>query len=98
MSLSIIFQEGKELFGPYQLASASGWKLVGEYANVIASLQLRQLVDTGEVEDTEMLALSINTGLKVHPPDNEDVKHTLTQLLSRIGVGSSDETAKIIGG
>ena len=99
MSLSIVFQEPDDkTVCTYQLASAHGWKLIGEWAETVLCLPLRQLVNEGKRQDTFSLVRAIRSSVNKHPPDNDEVRHTLERLIEMIGVGSPEETATVTGG
>lgn len=98
MSLSVVFvDEEDDVDGPFQLASQSGWEAVRQWSAPYEMFSLKALLETGEFTDTEKLADEVAKTLHAHPPNDNNVGSTLTELLINIGAGSKTETIKVVG-
>jgi hypothetical protein len=102
MGFSIVFEDGSgdphDGF-PFDLATNSGWARAAEWIESLPAKQaptLRALALDGSCRDTSALAGELAYHLKARPPKDKDVRHTLDQLLERIGDGDPDETATVI--
>lgn len=98
MSLSIMFtgaDDGDD--GPFQLASASGWKAFAEWAEKLSEdhYSVKTLAGRGDVVNTRKLMLQLRSALERHPPKNEQVLGTARGLLGLIRVGDGNETATV---
>lgn len=98
MSLAIQFTSPDyEKADVVQLASSNGWRLVSEWAVSLPGKyqSIKSLCENGEVGNTAMLAEQLGEALRDNPPGSQ-VKHTLDQLLERLGDGSPVETATVL--
>lgn len=96
MSLSVQFtgaDDGDD--GPFQLASAGGWKAFGEWEGCISCLPLQHFYSTGKFAGTDELAKLLQLQLDAYPP-SDDVAHTVEQFLTLLGIGDEAETATVV--
>jgi hypothetical protein len=86
--------------GPFDLATATGWALFGEWADTLPTgfAAVRDLSDRGAVTGTDALASQLSAALASHPPDNPAVADTARGLLENLGVGDAAETATVTDG
>lgn len=92
MSLSVKFHGAKDGDdGPFSLCSASGWKLVAEWAHTPL---VQELVLHGTVKNSKAFAVELKAALADREP-TAPVLHTLRGLLCNIGLGDEEESVSI---
>lgn len=94
MSVSVFFhgaEDGDD--GPFELSSAVGWNLLGEWA--AHSKPLRDLAATGCHKGTDEISHDLAELLDKSKPDNPNVESTAKRLLELIGVGDENETMEV---
>ena len=96
MSLSIEFSSPDHAGDAYQLASAGGWKLFGDWVDTLPPRfkTLKRLSDDGEILGTDKLSDELSRALEVYPP-KRPVTIIAIALLDKIAGGSPVETASI---
>ena len=96
MSLSIVFTGKDGDYGPFSLASASGWGAFAEWAESLPDRfdALKTLADTGQFSGTDRLSNQLSHALSDHPP-TDPIRHTVEGLLKNLGVGDPGETATV---
>lgn len=82
------------------LASAEGWRLVGQWCSVLPKKfkLLRRLSDKGTCDDTEALNNELDEAIRTLRPGIADVGDTLKQLQESLAGGSPAETARVTDG
>jgi hypothetical protein len=100
VGLSIVFTDPAGTDGPFDLATATGWALFGEWAGTLPAEfgAVRRLADAGEVKGTDALGTQLAKALMLHTPGSEAVAHTGAMLRGLVGVGDPGETATVTDG
>lgn len=82
----------------YSLATANGWKLVGDWVDSLPKGRfphLSHLCREGTIRGTSHLSRELQSALRQRPPKNKDVIHTVQTLLDHLGIGDNQETATV---
>jgi hypothetical protein len=93
MSVSVVFRNEDGDDGPFQVASASGWKLLAEWAG--DSGPVAKLCDEGRYANTSKLAIAFMVLMRKRPPAGP-LKDIVDSLLKLIGVGDDDEAVEVV--
>lgn len=99
MGLKVVFTEGNNQHGPYELMSRSRWKQFSEWVESLPKTYwaVKTLVMRDEWDDTTELSKELKAALVNYPPEIPSVSRTVTEFLEKIGIGSPDEAAVILG-
>lgn len=82
--------------GPFQVATANGWRLFCEWASKLPGFPaLKELARDGASSDTSRLSQQLRAAIKLGSPPPA-VRSTAEGFLARVGVGHEDEQIQIM--